>query len=669
MDAERFRDEQRALRELVGRRRRGAGDGERPVAPPDAGAGAPPDADAGAPIEGGPFVSVIVVCWNAAEVLGRCLEQLLAQDYSNREIVVVDDGSSDGSFEVAERASARAPLTLVRSGRNRGCPAARNLGLRHAGGEIVAFIDADGFADRRWLSRVVAAFGEDETIGGIASTVFYDDNPIVLNGAGGTVNRQGWAADLSMNESFEFAELAGEALYPMGCGMAVRRAALERVGEFDDRMLNYYDDVDYGVRLWRAGYRVRVAADAWIDHAAGGVGAAGGDSPRKRLWCERHRMRVVLKHAPARLLGRWAAEELRALRAAPGPVRVQKLRSIAWNVRRLPSALGSRRRLRAAPPAPGRLIDGSWGDGFPVGVPPRPTPVPRRVGAGIEMRDARSSGQLVFGWYPPEAAGERSRRWAGPHAAALIRLEGRACRLSIDYAHVPVDVGGIDMSLRRLGAGAPGKRVWATQLHWSYAERVIENHPVGLAPGDYEVRFDAKRSWSDPPRETRTLAFALSALTLCRAFTFDAEGRVRMEDAGVERQLVRGWYEGEQSAGRHYRWGGRTAEAVIRVVDRARTARVAYRMPPADTGPLRITAVPFAGGEPLFSELLQAADDWCETTFAVDLPPGCYVVALEAARTWSNPDGRIAGAAPEARALGFALASIELERDAAAAAR
>ncbi len=262
------------------------------------------------PIEGRlrPFVSVIVVCWNAADVLGRCLDHLFAQDYANREIVVVDDGSDDDTFEVAERASARGPLTLVRSKGNRGCPAARNLGLRHAGGEIVAFIDADGFADRRWLTEIVAAFGEDSAIGGVASTVFFDDNPMVVNGAGGTVNRQGWAADLSMNESYEAAKIATEALYPMGCGMAIRREALERVGPFDDRMLNYYDDVDYGTRLWRAGYRVVVAADAWVDHAA-----AGGDSLLKRLLCERHRMRVVLNHAPLGDLGPWAAHELREL--------------------------------------------------------------------------------------------------------------------------------------------------------------------------------------------------------------------------------------------------------------------------------------------------------------------------------------------------------------------
>ena len=99
-----------------------------------------------------------------------------------------------------------------------GLPAARNLGLEHAQGEIVAFIDADGFAAPSWLRELVAAFDADETIGGAASTVFFADNPLVLNGAGGIVNRQGWAADLSMNQSYERAELASEALTRWAAG-------------------------------------------------------------------------------------------------------------------------------------------------------------------------------------------------------------------------------------------------------------------------------------------------------------------------------------------------------------------------------------------------------------------------------------------------------------------
>ena len=204
--------------------------------------------------------------------------------------------------------------TIVPNPVNRGCPHARNLGLRHARGEIVAFVDADGFADRNWLSQIVAAFDADATIGGVASTVFFAEIPSSINGAGGIVNRQGWAADLAMSESYERAEIACEALYPMGCGMALRRSAMDRVGPFDDRMLNYYDDVDYGVRLWRAGYWVGVAPDAWIDH---GFGGAGGDSTDKLLLCERHRMRVVLKHAPVRTLMRWAPRERPAKPRAP----------------------------------------------------------------------------------------------------------------------------------------------------------------------------------------------------------------------------------------------------------------------------------------------------------------------------------------------------------------
>jgi GT2 family glycosyltransferase len=637
MDARRWRDEQRSLRAAIGRRRRAAL-GPRARSPAQ-------------PAE--PLVSVVVVCWNAADVIGRCIEHLLAQEYENREIVVVDDGSDDGTYDVAKRAAEPTALTLVRSARNRGCPAARNLGIRHASGEIVAFIDADGFADRAWLTHLVAAFGADRRVGAVASTVFYDDNPIVLNGAGGTVNRQGWAADLAINESFELAELAADALYPMGCGMAVRREALERVGPFDEGMLNYYDDVDYGVRLWRAGYSVQVAADAWIDHAA-----AAGDSTHKRLLCERHRMRVVLKHAPARRLTRWATQELRAMRRATSDVRVRKLRAYMWNALRLPRVLAARRLMRGAPPAPARLIDDSWGDAFPVGVVQRCVPVPEHARASVVMSDPHASDQLVVGWFPAETAAGRSRRWAGAHAVALLRLERAASKLRIEYAQPPVDIGGVDVALRKVGAEDPSAAVWGTHLRWSYTDRAVENHPVALAPGDYEVAFDARRTWSDPPRETRALGFALTELSLSDTFELDADGGLWMEHAAAEQQLVRGWYEPEQSAARHYRWAGLRAEAVVHLGERARPARVVYRTAPGETGPLALAVLPFDGGSPVCLAQLDPADDWRETSLAVDLAPGCYVVSFEVERTWSNPDGRQAGAAAERRALGFALSSV-----------
>ena len=119
MDAERWRAEQVRLREAVRAERR-TPDGRSPVAPaqvtpsreasqPDP-LRAPIVSERGAPgrPEAAPIASVIVVCWNSAEVLGRCLDQLLAQDHANYEIIVVDDGSEDDTLEVARARTATA---------------------------------------------------------------------------------------------------------------------------------------------------------------------------------------------------------------------------------------------------------------------------------------------------------------------------------------------------------------------------------------------------------------------------------------------------------------------------------------------------------------------------------------------------------------------------------
>jgi GT2 family glycosyltransferase len=612
---------------------------------------APRSASAGA---SAPTVSVIVVCWNAADVLGRCLDHLLAQDYPAYEIVVVDDGSTDETLAVADAASGHGDLTVVRSPRNRGCPHARNLGLARAGGEIVAFVDADGFAATDWLREVVAAFGTDETVGGVASTVFYDANPLVLNGAGGTVNRQGWAADLSMNEPYERAQIASEALYPMGCGMALRRSALDDVGPFDDSMLNYYDDVDYGVRLWRAGYRVVVAPYAWIDHEAGG----GGDTARTRLLCERHRMRVALKHAPARALVRWAAHEARAFRHASPAVRARKGQALTWNALHLPSTLAGRRRLRGAGEVPGRLVDPSWGDGFPAGVPPLFTPRMEGSGSRVDMADPRSEAQLIYGWYPCERVDGRSYRWASEQAAALIRLQAPAKRVRLDYAHVPADLGGVELTVRRVGSPDPLTPAWTTRLSWMDIARVVENHPLALPSGDYEVVLSARRGWLEPPLRTRVLSAAIARISFAPSWEI-ASGGLDMARPDVDEQLVSGWFDPEQGDAGRYRWADAHAAAVVRLRRGTSIARLSYRLPPASIGGLEVAVYALQGGEALYAGRIPWADaGWQARELPIELAAGDYLVTFDTDATWSNPQGADASLWGENRSLGFALSSL-----------
>src|SRR5271157_5737841 len=103
MEDEQFKREQRRMREAVRAQRDGA----------VGSAGVTPARGAGDAART-PQVSVIVVCWNAAEVLGRCLAHLFAQHHPNFEIIVVDDGSTDRTAEVAEAARANGELELIR---------------------------------------------------------------------------------------------------------------------------------------------------------------------------------------------------------------------------------------------------------------------------------------------------------------------------------------------------------------------------------------------------------------------------------------------------------------------------------------------------------------------------------------------------------------------------
>jgi GT2 family glycosyltransferase len=607
-----------------------------------------------------PLVSVIVVCWNSADVLGRCLEHLLAQDYENYEIVVVDDGSSDDTMEVAEEALGSGRLTVVHSTLNRGCPHARNLGLRHARGDLIAFIDGDGFAAPTWLSEIVHAFRSNPSAGAVASTVFIDANPFVLNGAGGMVNRQGWAADLCMNVPYEHAEIPSEALYAMGCGMSLRRSAVDAVGDFDDRMLNYYDDVDYGIRVWRAGYRVVVAADAWIDH---GFGHSSGDSSRKQLLCEQHRMRVVLTHTPARFLGRWLVNEWRATRQAFWPRRALKLMAVTWNLRHLPDTLRRRWHLRGSPAPPDHLVDPSWGEGFPPAMPPLLRPDPAMAKDAVDASDADAVEQLSYGWYPTEEIGGRAHTWSAPQAAALVSLDSPARRLRLEYAQAPLDTGGVDVSIRRTGGRDPFVPMWRRHLAWQFIERCVQNHPVDLPPGDYEVAFSTPRAFTAPPFETRKLGFALAEMSFHEAFELAGDG-LQMGRAGSSEQLVSGWFEAETNDEEVYRWAGGHAAVVVRSSRRAGTMRMRYCLPPGRTDGLRLAVRRLHRARELFrAELAYVDPAWRSEDFAVSLPAGDYLVTFDAPSTWSNVDGSDRDFWPENRSLGFALAALEFDGD------
>lgn len=583
-----------------------------------------------------PKVSVVVVCWNAAATLETCLRHLLAQDYPSYEIIVVDDGSTDGTVEVARRHLGEGEVTIVVSPLNRGCPHARNLGMRRATGEVIAFVDADGFVARDWLTQLVIPFN-DPSVGAVASTVFLSANPRVLNGSGGRLTRRRRGVDLNFGEPLDVAQFDDEVLYPMGCGMAIRRATADKVGSFDDRVLNYYDDVDYGIRVWRAGYRVVVAHRAWIDHEFNAA-----LSNEKILLCEQHRMRLVLKHAPLSEVARSVLYEAADLALAGSPRHELLRAAVRWNARHAGSAIIDRIRASASP----RVPDAVWGPISDRHVPPPMVPDPGAASAQVDMSKESSIGSLVWGWFYQERMEGCEFRWSGPTAGLLIHLERQISELYIRYQMPPRCPAGVTLEIYPRDSLTP-----ASTLDLRPSSRWLEvRYPLTLPAGDYEVRFRSDAPSKPSVRDRRSLGIALSKLSFNTTATPLAD-HLDMDSMSVDRQLSFGWHGPERFQSLSYRWAGSQAGAFVRVQERAQAMRLVYRLPPSPVEPvqLRLRAVgaprdawtafvPWRGGA------------WHRVHWDLSLPPADYELRLDASRTWSRRRDR--------RELSLALSSL-----------
>src|SRR4029077_19792394 len=119
----------------------------------------------------------------------------------------------------------------------------------------------DGYAGPTWLEEAVLALTADDDIGAVAALGVFHHHKLIVNGAGGTLNLRGYGGDYCFKEPYEFASFPRHVLYPMGCGMVVRRAVLERMAGFDELLFNYYDDAEVGFWAWRMGLQVVFAPD------------------------------------------------------------------------------------------------------------------------------------------------------------------------------------------------------------------------------------------------------------------------------------------------------------------------------------------------------------------------------------------------------------------------
>jgi GT2 family glycosyltransferase len=247
-------------------------------------------------------VRIIVLNWNGQAWLGPCLTALLAQDLTETEVVVVDNGSSDGSAEFVR--SNFPAIRVLALDRNLGFAAGNNAGALDATADYLIFLNNDTRVAPGWLAALRQAADADPTAGLITSRVVYLDRPDVIDSAGDGYLRCGGAFKHWHGQPAGTAPTSREVFGACGAAFLIRRALFESLGGFDQDFFMVYEDVDLSFRARLAGARCRYASDASVEHA--GSGSLGRLSQSAVFYGQRNLEWTWMKNMPSPLLWRTA---------------------------------------------------------------------------------------------------------------------------------------------------------------------------------------------------------------------------------------------------------------------------------------------------------------------------------------------------------------------------
>ena len=260
-----------------------------------------------------PAISVVLCSFNGGRTILDCLEGLLKLEYPNYEVIVVDDGSTDGTAEIARQY----PFRLIQTS-NQGLSSARNTGLEAAAGEIVAYIDDDAYPDPHWLTYLAKTFMTTDHAG--------------VGGPNLPPPGDGRIADcvaVAPGGPIHVLTSDREAEHIPGCNMAFRKTALEAVGGFDPRFRVAGDDVDICWRLQQRGWTL-------------------GFSPAAVVW--HHRRNSIRTY----LRQQWGYGKAEALLEEKWPEKYNAPGHLVWAGRIYSPSVSAPRRLR-------RIFHGVWG--------------------------------------------------------------------------------------------------------------------------------------------------------------------------------------------------------------------------------------------------------------------------------------------------------------------
>ncbi|MGB9629859.1 MAG: glycosyltransferase family 2 protein [Thermodesulfobacteriota bacterium] len=247
-----------------------------------------------------PLLSIIIPNWNGKQFLQECLDSLREQTYPHFEIILVDNGSTDGSVDfVCERYGAF--VKVIRNKTNLGFAGGNNAGIRIARGDYIVLLNNDTQADSHWLEELVKATDWDPKVGMWGSKIYSYHQRDQIDAVGELLYWDGLSRAKGQfeKERGQFGQVE-EILFPPGCGAMYRKKVFDEIGFFDEDFFAYADDAEIGIRARLAGWKALFVPKAILYHKKSKTG--GQYSPFKAFYVERNRFWITIKYFPLPLL-------------------------------------------------------------------------------------------------------------------------------------------------------------------------------------------------------------------------------------------------------------------------------------------------------------------------------------------------------------------------------
>lgn len=219
-------------------------------------------------------VAFLIINWNSSNMLQRCLEHIINQEYPAKEIFVLDNGSDEPLSR--ELFSKYPSVKFYRSDSNMGFAAGNNfLFSKISDCEWIAMVNPDAYLQPQWLNKMILAAADHPEYSFFASRLIMDANHEILDGDGDTMHISG----LAWREGHGHKVLRSttekrEVFSPCAAAALYKREAIASAGDFDEDFFCYFEDVDLGFRLRLAGHRCLLVPEALTFHV--GSASTGG---------------------------------------------------------------------------------------------------------------------------------------------------------------------------------------------------------------------------------------------------------------------------------------------------------------------------------------------------------------------------------------------------------